>query len=96
MVLRECDRFPEVAATFYEVAVQRTNQIMADWLCRQCERGLIHLEDPQTAAQMLRGMMIMDPQRAVMLGQRAPPGQAEIAARAKQCARLFLNGCLVR
>jgi hypothetical protein len=28
---------------------------------------------PQAAAGMLRGMMSMDPQRAVMLGQRAAP-----------------------
>ena len=69
---------------------------MARWLRRQCERGLIALEDPQTAAGMLRGMMSMDPQRAVMLGQGAAPDQEEIAERAKQCARLFLYGCLVR
>jgi hypothetical protein len=45
---------------------------------------------------MLRGMMIMDPQRAVMLGQRAAPGRDEIVARAKQCMQLFLRGCLVK
>ena len=31
---------------------------------------------------MLRGMMIMEPQRAAMLGQRDPPGADEIWARA--------------
>jgi len=41
-------------------------------------------------------MMSIDPQRAVMLGQRAAPDQEEIVERAKQCARLFLDGCLVR
>src|SRR6516164_4801116 len=58
---------------------------------REC--GLIALEDPHVAAEMLRGMMIMDPQRAVMLGQRPAPSRAEIVARAKQCTRLFLRGC---
>ena len=96
LVIRECDQFPEVAATFYEVAIRRANDAMARWLRRQRERGLIALEDPQAAAGMLRGMMSMDPQRAVMLGQRAAPDQEEIAERAKQCARLFLDGCLVR
>ena len=96
LVIRECDQFPEVAAAFYEAAIRRANDAMARWLRRQCERGLIALEDPQTAAGMLRGMMSMDPQRAVMLGQRAAPDQEEIAERAKQCARLFLDGCLVR
>ena len=96
LVIRECDQFPEVAAAFYEAAIRRANDAMARWLRRQNERGLIALEDPQAAAGMLRGMMSMDPQRAVMLGQRAAPDHEEIAERAKQCARLFLDGCSVR
>ena len=51
LVIRECDQFPEVAATFYEVAVRRTNDAMAGWLRRQCERGLIALEDPRGSSR---------------------------------------------
>jgi hypothetical protein len=36
----------------------RTCEAMADWLRRQCERGLIEFADVRTAAGMLRGMMI--------------------------------------
>ena len=96
LVIRECDQFPEVSAAFYEAAILRTMDAMASWLRRQCERGLIELDDPHAAAGMLRGMMIMEPQRSVMLGQRAAPDHHEIAARAKQCAQLFLHGCLTR
>jgi AcrR family transcriptional regulator len=96
LVIRECDQFPEVATAFYQFAIRRANEGMAAWLRRQCERGLIKVDDPQVAAGMLRGMMSMDPQRAVMLGQRDVPDADEVAARAKQCARLFLDGCLVR
>jgi AcrR family transcriptional regulator len=96
LVIRECDQFPEIAATFYEVAIRRANEAIASWLRRQCEGGLIELEDPQIAAGMLRGMMAMEPQRAVMLGQRSVPDQNEVESRAKQCARLFLRGCSVR
>jgi AcrR family transcriptional regulator len=92
----ECDRFIEVATAFYRFAIPRANEDMAAWLRRQCERGLIKVDDPQLAAGMLRGMMSMDPQRAVMLGQRDVPDAYEVAARAKQCARFFLDGCLVR
>jgi AcrR family transcriptional regulator len=93
LVIGECERFPEIAAAFYEAAIQRVSDAMANWLSRQGERGLIKLDDPQTAAGLLRGMMIMDPQRAAMLGQRSAPGPDEIAQRAKICARLFLEGC---
>src|SRR5262249_9516473 len=94
LVLGEGHHFPELATAFYEAAVQRTTDAMASWLARQCRRGLIELEDPYAAAGMLRGMMTMEPQRAVMLGLRAVPDADEIAARAKCCARLFLIGCL--
>jgi hypothetical protein len=94
-VIGECDRFPEIAAAFYEAAISRVSDAMASWLEHQCERTLIKLDDPQAAASMLRGMMIMDPQRAAMLGQRAAPNADEIAVRAKLCARLFLNGCQI-
>jgi len=96
LVICESDRFPEVAAAFYDSAIVRANEAITGWLTRQCERGVIRLEDPQMAAGMLRGMMSMEPQRAVMLCQRAIPSEEEIAARAKACARLFLNGCAAR
>ena len=93
LVIGECERFPEIAAAFYEAAIQRISDAMANWLTKQCERGLLKLQDPQTAAGILRGMMIMDPQRAAMLGQRSAPGPQEIEQRAEVCARLFLEGC---
>ncbi|HEY4253125.1 MAG TPA: TetR/AcrR family transcriptional regulator [Roseomonas sp.] len=93
LVLAECDRFPEIGAAFHELAVRRTRDAMEAWLRRQCERGLIALEDPRSATGMLRGMMIMEPQRAVMLGRCAPPDAAEIGQRARACARIFLDGC---
>ena len=93
LVIGECERFPEIAAAFYEAAIQRVSDAMANWLRRQGEQGLIKLDDPQMAAGLLRGMMILDPQRAAMLGQRSAPGPDEIAQRAKICATLFLEGC---
>ena len=95
LVLGESRAFPEVGAAFYEGAILRTSQAMEDGLRRLCARGLIALEDPHEAVSMLRGMMIMEPQRAAMLGQRQPPSAEEIAARAKRCAKLFLDGCAV-
>jgi AcrR family transcriptional regulator len=93
LVLAECDRFPEIAAAFSELALRRTTETMAAWLKRQCERGEISIGDLATAVGMLRGMMVMEPQRAIMLGLRSPPDHAEIAERARYCARLFLDGC---
>ncbi len=96
LVIGECGNFQEIAAVFYEKAILRTGEAMENSLRRLCALGLIALDDPREATGMLRGMMIMEPQRAVMFGQRDAPGAGAIAARAKRCARLFLNGCAVR
>jgi AcrR family transcriptional regulator len=93
LVLGECGNFPEIAAAYYETAILRTTEVMESALRRLCALGLIFLEDPHEATGMLRGMMTMEPQRAAMLGQSPAPDTDEIAARAKRCARLFLNGC---
>jgi AcrR family transcriptional regulator len=94
LVFGESSRFPEIAEVFYEGAVKRTRVAMAQWLDRQRERGLIAIEDPDAVAGMLRGMMVMEPQRAAMLGRGPTPSPVAIAARAKLCAALFLEGCL--
>ncbi|WP_374545647.1 TetR/AcrR family transcriptional regulator [Rhodoblastus sp.] len=93
LVFSESERFPEVGQAFYEAAVRRSGDAIALWLKDQCAKGALELDDPQLAAAMLRGMMIMEPQRAVMMGQREAPEAEEIVRRAKICARLFLNGC---
>ena len=96
LVLAEGAQFPEIKSYFYERAVLRVRDAMARPLARLVERGLIALDDVKEAAEMLRGMMAMEPQRAMMLGQRERPSEAEIRARARRCARFFLDGCAVR
>lgn len=93
LVLTECDRFPEIAAAFDELALRRTRQTMEGWLRQQRDREAIEIDDVATAIGMLRGMMVMEPQRAMMLGLSGPPDHAEIVKRARFCARLFLDGC---
>jgi AcrR family transcriptional regulator len=92
LVLAESDRFPEIAATFYESAIVKTEKAMEAWLQRQSDRGIIILEDTRVATEMLRGMMVFEPQRVAMLGMGAPPDDDEIVKRAKLCAQIFING----
>jgi AcrR family transcriptional regulator len=92
LVIGESDRFPELAASFYELAIVRTTNAMADWLRRHVRDGPLTVDNLEEAVGMLRGMMIMEPQRAAMLRQRPLLTSEEIAARARACARLFLRG----
>ncbi len=93
LVIGECERFPEVARAFYQSAIMPVNGVIEDWLIRQKEKGTLRVDDVHIASGMLRGMMIMEPQRSAMMGQRSAPHRDEIAFRAKQCAEVFYNGC---
>jgi hypothetical protein len=79
---------------FYKQAVQHTKAAIANALAGLRYRGLIAIDDLEEAAEMIRGMMAMDPQRVLMLGIHKSPNDAEIRARARRCAHLFVNGCV--
>ncbi|MGY3483306.1 AcrR family transcriptional regulator [Bradyrhizobium sp. USDA 4011] len=93
IILAESDKFPDIAETFYEKAMQRSIAALANWLGVQQRRGRIVLDDTEAAAGMLLGMLVFKPQRDVMFGHKPAPTRSEIEARAKACAALFLSGC---
>lgn len=94
LAVAEADRFPEIAASFYQRAIVTTTAVFEVWLRSQRDKGAIKIGDVSLAAGFLRGMMTMEPQRAVMLGQRQAPDDEEIQARATECAAIFLQGCV--
>ena len=93
MVIGESDKFPEIADTFYNKAIKRTESTLANWLKAQAESDLIAIDNPTEAAGMLLGMLAFQPQRAVMLGHAPPPTPEALARRAGVVAKLFLQGC---
>jgi len=95
LVFAKSDRFPEIAAAFQANGVDRISRVIEAWLIRQRDNAVLDFDDAAAMAGMLRAMMIMEPQRAILMGLREPPGPAEIADRAAACARLFLYGCQI-
>ena len=93
MVLQEAGKSSGIAGTFYRNGIQGTLAALADWLRVQQGRGLIELDDVEEAAGMLLGMVAAAPQRAAIYGGVPLPSRAEIEARARTCAALFLRGC---
>ena len=93
MVIGESDKFPEIADTFYNKAIKRTESTLANWLKAQADRGLISIDDATEAAGMLLGMLAFQPQRAVMFGHAPAPDRKELERRAQISAQLFLKGC---
>ncbi len=96
LVFAEAERFPEIAATFWEKAIERTNATLEHWLKWQSEAGRLVIACPYQTAGMLRGMMAMEPQRAVMMGRVNAIDEATIITRAEICAEIFLSGTVPR
>lgn len=93
VILGDSEKFPEVAETFYHKAIRRTERTLASWLQTQKERGLIKIDDAETAAGMLLGMLVFQPQRAVMFGHAPTLTREQLEQRAESVAALFLRGC---
>jgi AcrR family transcriptional regulator len=93
VIAGESDKFPDISGTFFHKAITPTQTALANWLRAQEKRGTITLDDADTAAGMLLGMLALQPLRATMFGRRPPPTQEERAQRARTCAKLFLSGC---
>lgn len=96
MVIGESDKFPEIADTFFNKAIKRTESTLANWLKTQAERGLIAIDNPTEAAGMLLGMFAFQPQRAFMFGHAPAPDRDQLERRARVVAALFLKGCAAR
>jgi AcrR family transcriptional regulator len=96
LVVTEADRFPEVATAFYNRAILGTAKVVECWIEARQQAGEIAIGDISVASGMLRGMMVFEPQRGVMLNQHKPPSQRDIRRRAELCAEIFLRGCIAR
>jgi AcrR family transcriptional regulator len=93
VILADSEKFPEIAATFYNKAIRRTEITLANWLQAQSDRGLIKIDDAEAAAGMLLGMLAFQPQRAVLFARALPLNREQLERRAGAVAALFLRGC---
>jgi AcrR family transcriptional regulator len=96
LVVTEADRFPEVADAFYKRAILGTAKVVEGWLEARRQTGEIEIDDIPSAGGLLRGMMVFEPQRGVMLNQQKAPSLEEIRQRAELCAGIFLRGSMAK
>lgn len=79
LVMSEAGRFPEMGAIFYEHAPRHTRRLIADFLERAMDQGLLRRADPETAARTLMTLLLSGCHQLLLLGQitQASPGQIE-------------------
>ena len=93
IILQEIGQFPDLAVAFYHNGIVRTTAALSNWLRVQVKRGSIDLDNPEEAAGFLIGMVASAPQRAAIYGGVPLPSRAQLKARVRRCAKLFLRGC---
>lgn len=92
LVIGEVSRFPDLARVLYERGPQRAMQVLAGIFGRLDGRGLLACPEPQVAATNFNWLVMAEPvNRAMLLGDGELPSDAQLQARAKEAARVFLK-----
>jgi AcrR family transcriptional regulator len=58
IVMKEGDRFPEVARAFREAIVLQSHRVATDWVVRHAERAGGHVEDPEAFAAVFVNSLV--------------------------------------
>ncbi|KRD95928.1 hypothetical protein ASE63_13045 [Bosea sp. Root381] len=86
----DADRFPEIGTAITQEGAEPARRLLADWLERQQQRGILRAFPPETAARMLMDMVF-----SVMVkrfpGDNLLTREARVA-HARQCIDVFLHG----
>jgi AefR-like transcriptional repressor, C-terminal domain len=79
----------ELAAVLLAQGRHRTGPIVEAYLARLAEAGVLDVDDPAEAFQLLYGMVVRDLQIRVLLGE-PPPAPEALAAQARTAVERFL------
>lgn len=91
LVIGEVARFPELAKVLYERGPMRALNILAAMFEELAGRGLLEVDDPLLAASHFNWLVMSAPlNHAMLLGDAAIPGPAELRRNAQAGVRVFL------
>jgi AcrR family transcriptional regulator len=76
IVMKEGDRFPQIAETFREQIVMRGHRMAAEWIARYVEREGGRVADPEAVGALLTGSLVGYTLQEVLFGP-APAGVDE-------------------
>jgi TetR/AcrR family transcriptional regulator, mexJK operon transcriptional repressor len=77
LIAAEASRFPEIAADYVERSWTRNIHMLAEALRALADRGLLHLDHPELAAEQLTWLVIAAPLNRLTLQAGADPYPAE-------------------
>jgi TetR/AcrR family transcriptional regulator, mexJK operon transcriptional repressor len=91
VVIGEVSRFPELGKCLYEGGPKRAIRALAKVFSDLAERGLLAIDDAETAASQFNWLIMSEPvNRAMLLGDDSIPTPAALRRHAEEGVRIFL------
>lgn len=91
LVIGEVARFPELAEALFENGPQRAIRSLTAVMAELARRGLLEVENPETAATTLNWLLMAAPVNEAMLrGDAAIPSPAAMSSHTAEAVRVFL------
>lgn len=89
-IIAEVDRFPEVAAAWYAAGPRRGHEKLATCFKRLRERGLLHIDDPELAAEQFNWLILSTPMNRAMFEADSVLDTRMYERYADEAVRVFL------
>lgn len=96
VVSMEAERFPELAARYFELGPDRGQERLSRYLCEQIKRGRLIHEDPRLMAEHLISLITGGPVTWRILGLRNYSGSKDQHRRLQSALRVFLRAYSVK
>jgi AcrR family transcriptional regulator len=80
IVMKEGDRFPEVAGAFREAIVLQSHRVASDWVVRYAERAGMQVDDPDALAAVFVNSLVGYTMEEVLFGPSAVDDERFLAA----------------
>lgn len=79
----------EFLAVYDRNGIERSRALLADWLARHRTRGVVSLDDPAVAADLILSMVIAEPLRKIAIGLTPPLTGGDLSPRIGAALRLI-------
>ncbi len=96
VISMEAERFPELAARYFELGPDRGYERLSRYLCEQIKRGRLINEDPHLMAEHLISLITGGPVTWRMLGLRIDSDSNDHRKRLQAALRVFLRAYSAR
>ncbi|MCI0516241.1 MAG: TetR/AcrR family transcriptional regulator [Woeseiaceae bacterium] len=91
LIVAERDRFPAIAAMYYEYGPQRSHDLLVDYMGQLKTLGLLAIDNAEESAEFLIGMLLHQWYLVQLYLQAPPPSESAMRNRATHVVDRFLE-----